>query len=448
MVARRVADFSARQRILGEHRLHEQRAARGLRPHHAIVRGDAEAPRVAALRTVLLEGGAVGLEAHDAGANAPEVLRAIAIRHVAAAAVAVRGVDPPVPAPAWVVDDRMRVARAEAGVELLDFARAPVRAGLVDEENVRRLRDDDAVLVKDEAGDEFEPLVKHLLRVHHTVAFARSEDADFVLRLALLRAGRRINAPVIFPLVPTVIGPHPAPAIRILRRLRDPQPPRGIPVEIHRLRDQRFRRDDLHREVGMHFEIRKRLLRLLRPAIGIRERGNFLRLAKLIHIRALPRPSDSAQQKRAEIRPLKRAPQMAGDRDERAIRRGCARGGGAPAAESARGALAARCGTSLRRGRRSHSLIHPHLRLDVVDVRLPARRGLFPLAHIWRVARREHAHVRRDVHVVVNLVVEMEVRRALRDRMPAVEPLVFREVEIHRPLLPLRLPRDPRAADD
>ena len=170
---------------------------------------------------------------------------------------------------------------------------------VVDEKNVRRLRDDDAVLVKDEARDEFESLVEDLLRVHHAVALARSEDADFVAPRPLLLAGSWLNATVILPLLAAVIRPNPAPAIRIHRRLRDPHAPRGIPVETHRLRDERFGGEELHREVGMHLQIRQRLLRLLRPALGIRKRGNLLRLTELIKIRALPRLGDPAQQDRA-----------------------------------------------------------------------------------------------------------------------------------------------------
>ena len=88
-----------------------------------------------------------------------EVFRAVAGFHMTGA-VAVRGVDPAVPAPARIVDDGVRVAGAEAGVELLDFVALAVPVGVAQPEDVRRLRDDHAVLVKDEAGDEFEALVE------------------------------------------------------------------------------------------------------------------------------------------------------------------------------------------------------------------------------------------------------------------------------------------------
>ena len=77
-----------------------------------------------------------------------------------------RGVNPAVPAPARIVDDRVRVADAEAGVELLDLVRLAVAVRVAQPENVRRLRDDHAVLVEDEAGDELEPFVENLLLVH------------------------------------------------------------------------------------------------------------------------------------------------------------------------------------------------------------------------------------------------------------------------------------------
>ena len=80
-----------------------------------------EAPGVAALRRILLDRRAVRLEAHDAAADGRHAFRPSRSRTLFERAVAVRGVDPAVPAPARIVDDRVRVAGAEAGVELLDF---------------------------------------------------------------------------------------------------------------------------------------------------------------------------------------------------------------------------------------------------------------------------------------------------------------------------------------
>ena len=80
VVARRLAHFAARQRVFRQQRLHEQFAARRLRPHHAIVVRDFQAPRVAALRRILLNRGAIRLEPHHPAADAAEILRAFAIQ--------------------------------------------------------------------------------------------------------------------------------------------------------------------------------------------------------------------------------------------------------------------------------------------------------------------------------------------------------------------------------
>ena len=79
---------------------------------------------------------------------------------------------------------------------------------------------------------------------------------------------------------------------------------------------------------------------------------------------------------------------------------------------------------------------------------LPPSAGFLPSRHIRRVARREDARLGLHVHVVVDLVVEVEIRRAFRDRVAAADVLVLRVVEIHRAFLPLRLLRHPRAADE
>ena len=139
----------ARQPALGEHRLgehgvEEHRAARRLRPEHLTVPRDVEAPGVAAAAAVLLEGAAVGLEAHDAAAVAAEVLRSVG-RGDRADAVAVRGVDPAVETPAQVVDDGVRVEGAEARVELRALVGDLVAVGVLEIPDVGRRRRDDAV---------------------------------------------------------------------------------------------------------------------------------------------------------------------------------------------------------------------------------------------------------------------------------------------------------------
>ena len=62
-----------------------------------------------------------------------------------------RRVNPAVHTPAQVVDHRVRIASAEAGVELLNLLCLAVAINVAQPEDVRRLRDDDAVLVENEA---------------------------------------------------------------------------------------------------------------------------------------------------------------------------------------------------------------------------------------------------------------------------------------------------------
>ena len=411
------AHFSARQRGFRKHDLVEQRAARRLGPHHPVFARDLEAPGVAALRAVLLKGRAVRFEADDSAPDAAKALLAVGALHIAAA-VTVRGVDPAVPAPARIVDDRVRVAGAEARVELLDLVALAVAVGVAEEKDVRRLRDDHAVLVENEAGNEVEALVKNRLLIHHAVAVGVREAGNFVDRLALLHAGRRVDAAVVLPLLAAVVRAHAAAAIRILRGLGDPQRTVGRPVKVHRLVDERFGGDELEREVGMNFEVLERVRRALRAPSRVGQRGEFLLLHELIEVVAFPGPRDAAQEHRAILRQVEGLEQVPGDADERAVR--------------FRAAL-------------PRIFINPHLRLHVINLRLAA--AAFAAASVGRVASGEHASLGFHVHVVVNLVVEMEIRRALRDGMPAAEELILGVVEVHRAFLPFGRAGLPRAAE-
>ena len=170
----------------------------------------------------------------------------------------------------------------------------------------------------------------------------------------------------------------------------------------------------------MDVERGRDLLRPRRAALGIAERGEFIRLGELVEVRAIARPRDAAQQHRA-IREVAEGRHLVSEQTgERAIR--------LPAL-----ALV---------------LERPHLRLDVIHADLVGG-GLgvllvaAVLGHVRRVSRAQHGHARVHVEVVVNLVIKVEVRRARRDGMRAVDV-----VEGHLALEPLRLPMHPRAADD
>ena len=100
-------------------------------------------------------------------------------------------------------------------------------------------------------------------------------------------------------------------------------------------------------------------------------------------------------------------------------------------------------------------LISPHLRLDVVNIHALALchrfRGAFlgfPIAlaarvrSLGRVSSSEDLRFGRNVHVVINLVFQIEVGDVLGDRI-----ITIREVEAHRCLQPLRIRPAPGAAD-
>ena len=412
--ARGVADFSAREDALRHDDMHEHLAAGRLSEEHLVVPGDVESPSIAALGTELLERRTVRLEAHHARAHVTKVLAAIG-RFRMPGAVSERRVNPAVVAPAQIVDDRVRVAGAESGVEFRHGVRLAGALRVAEPEDVRRLRDDHAVLVKDHARREFEAFVKDVLFLENAVRVGIAEDRDFVGRGAVCDVAAFHEAARVFPRV----GLWHAATVWILGRLGHPHAALPVPIDIHRLVDERLGRDERHFEIGMHHGFRGRFLRQTRPAIGITQRGEFLPRAEFVRVFPLRRPRDAAQQDRAEIGSREVHMQMAGDRDERAV---------------------------------AVFLIHPHLGLDVIDADFfPALGELLRPCAGLRVARRrvrrvgcgEHADVRREIHIVVNLVVHVEVRRVFRDRVFAVG-----KVERHRAFEPFGLALLPRAADE
>ena len=86
--------------------------------------------------------------------------------------------------------------------------------------------------------------------------------------------------------------------------------------------------------------------------------------------------------------------------------------------------------------------IGPHLRLDVVDVHRLA--GLcLTLFRLRGVGGGENFHLGKHVHIVVDLVIDIEVRRTTGDGVLAVG-----EVKGHVALQPFGFPEMPGAADD
>src|SRR5262245_45706911 len=99
-----------------------------------------------------------------------------------AAAVALRGVDPPVDSPTQVADHRVRVAETEAGEQLFLLVTNVVAVGVAEPKNVGRARNDDAVAVVHEARDEVEAFEKRALLLKDSGRVRLLENRDLVLR--------------------------------------------------------------------------------------------------------------------------------------------------------------------------------------------------------------------------------------------------------------------------
>ena len=173
----------------------------------------------------------------------------------------------------------------------------------------------------------------------------------------------------------------------------------------------------------MHFERLRQLLRARAAALDIAQRiAQLCRFAQFVDVFTLSGPGDAAQDHRADAVVAEIAMIMAGNAGEGAI---------------------------------LLFLIGPHLRLDVVNIdRLLLRHGLggtllgffvaaFDLRGVRRVGGGEDLGLGQQIHVVVDLVVDVEVADVLGDRV-----FVIGEIEAHRGLQPLRLPKVPRTADD
>ena len=223
------------------------------------------------------------------------------------------------------------------------------------------------------------------------------------------------------------IGVGHAAAVRILRRLRNPEPALVIPVDVHRLVDQRLGGDEGEVELRMDLDLRGGLRRCGRAALDVAQRVTLLvRRQELVDVGPLAGPRDTAQQQRAVVRTVEVLVEVSGDRDEAAVRR-----------------LAAF----------DRALVGPDLRLDVVHadplaaagelVGAALRPGVAGAGGLRRVRRGQHMDVGHQIHVVVDLVVHGPVGHVLRDRALAIG-----EVQLHRAFEPPGRAVAPRAAGD
>ena len=304
------------QHILRQHDMNKMIAARRLRVENLAVAGDVEAPGIAAAGGILFDLRPVRFEANHSAADGSEALAAIAGLHVVRARIAVRGINPAIEAPAHVVDDGVRVAVAEVGVELGALVGFVVAVRVFEEPYIGRGADDDAVFVKHAAGGQLDLVGKDGFFVHDTVAVRVGEDGDAIERFAVVVAG----------LVGTAVLPRVhirlAEAIRILRRLDDPQATFFIPVDVHGLVDQRLGGDEAQIELGMHFERLRQLLRAGAAALDITQRiAQLGRFAQLFDVFTFSGPGDAAEDQGADAVVAEVAMIMARDAGEGAIRR-------------------------------------------------------------------------------------------------------------------------------
>jgi hypothetical protein len=138
---------------------------------------------------------------------------------------------------------------------------------------------------------------KTVFLVHDAVAVRVGEDGDAIERFAVVVAG--LVGAAVLPRVHIRL----AEAVRILRRLDDPQAAFFIPVDVHRLVDERLGGDEREIELRMHFERLRQLLRARAAALDIAQRiAQLGRFAQLVDVVTLSGPGDAAQDHRCGCR--------------------------------------------------------------------------------------------------------------------------------------------------
>src|SRR5206468_9623025 len=120
---------------------------------------------------------AVGLEAKDAVTDLAEP-PAAPVDNVGGlpAAVALAAIDPTVKPPAQVVDHPAALIPPKAVEKHFLLVGFAVPVGVAQQDNLRRLRDDDPVPVEDKTGEQREPFIKHGPLVDPSVAVGVFED--------------------------------------------------------------------------------------------------------------------------------------------------------------------------------------------------------------------------------------------------------------------------------
>ena len=271
---------------LGEDDVLDRVAVRRLAMEELHVGGHLVAEAVAALRSDLLDGGAVRLEPERTRREAHLAVRLGDRERFAAAAVA--GVDPTVGREDEVVGDEVGVARREAAVKDLLLVGLAVAIGIAEPDDVRLADDDDAVLVVTESGDELQSFVEELLLVGDAVAIGVDQHADLILRGTVVAA--RDQHPALTP----GLGGQRTTTVRIFRGLGDPHATALVPLHGDGLVDQGFGDHDAGLEARLHLERGDGLLGAAGAADRITEVDEVILRAEFVHVGAAGRPGDAA----------------------------------------------------------------------------------------------------------------------------------------------------------
>ena len=253
----------------------DARIAVGGRAEERAVLAEAEAPRVVAGAGQEFELRAVGLEAEHALLEA----ELLAADGAAEAGVADHAVDPVVEAVLEIARTGMRVRGAPAAEQDLAFVAMIVALRRTQEQRVRRLRDDDAVLVEREARRDAELV---------------GEDGELVGPADALRVLADDDAIAAFAFALQLV--------RIVERLRDPQPAALVPVHADRAIDVGIGREQLRLEADRRHQVLLRLLRVER-LLHLRQR---LVLAGPASRRGVERHLRFLILERLDVRPLRR----------------------------------------------------------------------------------------------------------------------------------------------
>jgi hypothetical protein len=102
--------------------------------------------------------------------------------------------------------------------------------------------------VEHEPGDELQLVGEDFLAVHHAVAIGVREDGNRVLRIAVLPPAER---PALLPR----FGVRHLAAVGILRCFGNPEAPALVPVDVHRLGNERLRGDERQLELRVHLDL-------------------------------------------------------------------------------------------------------------------------------------------------------------------------------------------------